>query len=533
MTSRETANMKLCALALVLAVTVAQAADRPLGRLPDGRLYILDEVDFCLTAEAARALTHAAGIRPQLAAPGLTTLHPAIRSVIGNHLSAHNWLIDRPLPAAIRQTGTDVPVIARSLTALLEAGADAAAVVEDLRQHSDIEWASLNLLHPVTHVPNDTRWTDQWGPTRIEATNAWEVTQASTTLRVAIIDTGVDLVHPDLAGRIVYQRGFGGNASGDAMRDVRGGSSIDHGTHVAGIAAAIRDNNLGIAGIANVGIMAMGCAIWDGTNQYSIGSASAAINDAIANGAAVINCSFGQASPLAESMRSALDNAQAQRVLVVCAAGNDGTNILNSGSAGWAAHTWPIIVSNIQANDNPSPTSNFGNEVTLAAPGTGILSTFTTNYMTPSATGTYGNMSGTSQAAPHVAGAAAMVRAMNPGRIDALGTRDLLYRMAEDLGTAGKDTVYGFGMLQLPASFLNVLKNANTFAGANPGFWIADGSYALPYVTIPAALAATPPGGIMVLNGGMSGVANDYPAQSFHTPVTLTAFPDRPVTIGK
>src|SRR5262249_7066892 len=158
------------------------------------------------------------------------------------------------LPTSLRHVGPDVPVIARSLTATLIAGADAAIVVEELRQHPDVEWASLNLLYPVTYIPNDALWTNQWGPSRINATNGWDLEQPSTTLRIAVVDTGVHLTHPDLASRIVYNKGFGGNSSGDAMRDVRGGSSIDHGTHVAGIAAAIRDNNIGIAGVANVGI---------------------------------------------------------------------------------------------------------------------------------------------------------------------------------------------------------------------------------------------------------------------------------------
>lgn len=527
--------MKLYLLALLLIGSAATAADRPLGRLPDGSLYIRDEVDFCLKAIPARALSRTDNLRQKVAVQSLLALHPDIVAVVGNHLSAQRWLNGEQLPAALKHADAEVPTIARSLTAMLAPGADAAVVVEALRRHPDVEWASLNVLEPVTQIPNDAQWTNQWGPSRILATNAWDVPQASTTLRVAIVDTGVDLTHPDLS--IVYQRGFGGNATGDAMRDVRGGSSIDHGTHVAGIAAAIRNNSIGIAGVANLGIMAMGCAVWNASsNTYLIGSGAAAVNDAVANNATVINCSFGQQAPLSAAMRSALDNAQNLGVIVVCAAGNDGTNILNSPSAGWAAHPWPIIVSNIQqsTNDTPSPSSNFGARIDLAAPGSGIFSTFTTNYTTPAPGGTYGTMTGTSQASPHVAGAAGMVRSMNFNRIFAPGTRDLLYRMAQDLGAAGLDPIYGFGMLQLPASFLSVLKNGNTFVGVNSGSWVPDGSYDRPYTTIPGAMAVTASGGILVLNGGASGLPPPvYPAQTFSTPITFTAFPDRPVTIGQ
>lgn len=525
--------MKRIILLSLFAASGAFAADRELGQLPTGQFYIKDEVQFCLKADAARALSPAGLARRSVPPTGLAALHPSIERVVGNHLSASNWLNGLALPAALRHSGNDVPAIARSLTAMLVSGADAAVVVEELRQHPDIEWASLNLLHPVTHVPNDPLWTNQWGPLRVRATNGWDVVPPST-LRIAVIDTGVDLFHPDLAGRIVYNRGFAGNVSGDAMRDARGGSSIDHGTHVAGIAAAIRDNNIGIAGIANASIMAMGCAVWAGgtNNQYQIGSAVDALNDAVANAAQVINCSFGQLSPLSAAMQSALDNAQNNGVIVVCAAGNDGTNIVNSESAGWAAHGWPFIVSNVRMGDALASDSNFGNRIDLAAPGSSILSTATTNYLSPSAGGTYTNMSGTSMASPHVAGAAAFVRSMSTGLIFAVGTKDLLIRMAEDIGPAGKDQSFGFGMLNLPSSMLKVLRFSTGFAGANSTPWVPNGSYDRPFATIPSALSIMPAGGTLVLNGGVGGALPSYPPQTISTPVTLTAFPDRPITIG-
>lgn len=516
-----------------MAALTASAADRSLGRLPDGQMYIKDEVEFCLKAAPARALSPAGAARRRVKSPDLTALHRAIVRVDGNHLSASNWLNGFALPARLRPAGDDVPVIARTLTAVLAKDADAATVVEELRKHPDVEWASLNLLHSLSYIPNDALWTNQWGPLRILATNAWDVAQPTATLPVAIIDTGVDLTHPDLAARIVYQKGFSGNTSGDAQRDARGGTSIDHGTHVAGIAGAIRDNGIGIAGVAHIAIMAMGCAVWDGTNTYLIGSDTVAINDAVANGAAVINCSFAQSAPLTAAMNSALNNAQSNGVMVVCAAGNDSTNIVNSPSAGWAAHPWPIIVGNVQQDDTRRPSSNFGNRIDLGAPGTAIFSTFTTNYTTPAPGGTYGSMNGTSQASPHVAGAAAMVRSMNEGFIHAAGTRDLLYRMAQDIGPAGWDQSFGFGMVQLPASFLRVLKNGTRFAGSNAAPWAPDGSYDLPYPNLAMGLSNTPWGGTLVLNAGLGGATPPaYASQTVTQAVTLSAFPDRPVTIG-
>jgi len=526
-------TLQLVAVAVLWSATL-WAADPPLGRLPDGTLYILNEVQFALRADAARAISPADATRRPADKARLAGLHPAIQEVVATHTAAERWLNGLPLPAALKHSGAEVPLIARSLTARLKPGQDAATVLGALQQHPDVEWASLNVLHPPALIPNDTFWTNQWGPVRVRADAAWDVPPASTTLRVAIVDTGVDLTHPDLAARITYNRGFAGNTSGDARRDVRGGSSIDHGTHVAGIAAAIHDNNLGIAGIATVEIMAMGCAVWDGTNQYLIGSAADAINDAVANGAAVINCSFGNAS-LNSGTRAALDNAQANNVVVVAAAGNQTNDVDNaaSGSAGWNQHPWPIIVSNTQQGDSLNPSSNYGPAIDLAAPGTTIFSTITTNYAGPNPNGNYGNMSGTSMSAPCVAGGAALVRAMAPNLVNGAAARDLLARMAQDIGAPGRDTNYGVGMLQLDPTFLWTVRNAAVFMGPNPTL-TENGTYANPYSTFGFALPNTPPGGQLVLNGAITNLTEyHYPPVSITQPLRLTAFPDRPVFIGR
>ena len=100
--------------ALILGV---HAADRPLGRMPNGSQYVKDEMDFCLKADAARALSPTGASRQPLAQSRLLALNPDIVAVIGNNLSASNWLNGQPLPAALQHTGTEVPEIARSLTA--------------------------------------------------------------------------------------------------------------------------------------------------------------------------------------------------------------------------------------------------------------------------------------------------------------------------------------------------------------------------------------------------------------------------------
>jgi subtilisin family serine protease len=517
------------------ALAKAVGADAPLGRLPDGGYYLKDEVDFKLKEEVARELSPANGNRRAVAKGRLLGMHGAIRDVVAGHSAAQRWLDGQELPERVRGQGAQVPNIARSLKAKLRDGADAAQVVVELQQHPDVEWASVNRVRRPAFTPNDARFDEQWGPQRIRAEDAWDVSLTSTSRRVAIIDTGVDLVHPDLSSRIVYNRGFGGNSNGDAKRDRRGGSSIDHGTHVAGTAAAIRNNSIGVAGVTVANIMAMGCSSWNAdANQYWICCAADAINDAVANNADAINCSFGNDS-LASSESDALDNAQDNGCLVVVAAGNDGSDVDTSDNRGWNDHGWPLIVSNVRSDDTLSGSSNFGPAIDLGAPGSSILSTVTTNYMAANANGTYGNMSGTSMASPHVAGAAVMVRGMNPNLISGSGIKSLLYRMAEDLGAAGKDNSYGNGMLQLDPAFLRPLRDAEAFVNsAFPAVIVNNGHYNLPYTNIPDALGAIPDFGTLVLNGGSTLPSSiTYPPITISKPCTLAAFPDRTVIIGQ
>jgi subtilisin family serine protease len=531
-------NLSLvAAIACSISATAgtAAAADLALGRLPDGSYYVKDEIDFGLKENIARDLSPAGPTRRPVQTGRLVGLHAGVREIVAGHTAAERWLKGEELPARLRKDNDpEVPRAARALKAKLHANQDAALVVQELRQHPDVAWASLNRVRRPTLVPNDDRWDEQWGPPRVRADDAWDVAPASTTMRVAIIDTGVDLGHPDLASRIVYNRGFGSNGSGDAKRDRRGGSSIDHGTHCAGIAAAIR-NTIGVAGIARANLMAMGCSSWNaGESEYYICCAADAINDAVANGADAINCSFGNSS-LEGSESDALDNARDNGVVVVVAAGNDGMNVDSSPSSAWNDHSWPLIVSNIQSDDTPRASSNYGSAIDLAAPGTGILSTVTTNYTAANANGTYGFMSGTSMASPAVAGGAALVQSMNPTRISGSGVKHFLYRMAEDLGAPGKDSVYGNGMMQLDPAFLRPLRDASVFVNPLQPPLLEFGTYNLPYNDVASAVSAVPAGGVIVLNGGTL----DPSSFSYPAPITITkacilqAFPDRSVLVGQ
>jgi thermitase len=235
--------------------------------------------------------------------------------------------------------------------------------------------------------PDDPFFTNQWGLTKVGASQAWDVTTGSPSINVAILDTGVDLDHPDLANKIMSNMNFSGSNTTD---DVYG-----HGTHVAGIAAAITNNRIGVAGlgyassIINVKVLGDdGMGYWSWVAQGIIWAAD--------NGANIINLSLGDSST-SSTVEDAINYAWNKGVVVIAAAGNNG----NSNPFYPAYYPNCIAVAATDGSDMLSPWSNRGDWVDVGAPGDNILSTWKGNR--------YGSMSGTSMASPHVAGLAALV----------------------------------------------------------------------------------------------------------------------------
>lgn len=240
-------------------------------------------------------------------------------------------------------------------------------------------------------VPNDPYFTPyQYGPQLIDAPSAWEVTLGSEQIKVAVVDTGVNLSHPDLADKLVQGYDF---VDGDSQPEDLNG----HGTHVAGIAAALTDNRRGISGIAPESRI-IPVRVLDRDGNGGLDRVARGIIYAANQGAAVINLSLG-APYEAYTLRRAIDYAVNQGSIVVAAAGNDGTTTPNYP----AAYAQVIAVGSVDSSDRKSGFSNFGTWVDVAAPGTDILSTYDNGY--------YAYLSGTSMAAPHVAGLAALLAA--------------------------------------------------------------------------------------------------------------------------
>jgi thermitase len=291
-----------------------------------------------------------------------------------------------------------------------------------LAQRAEIEFAEVDWIFPVQSTPNDPQYPNQWHLTRIQAANAWGVTTGHEDVVIAILDTGVDANHPDLAGRLVPGWNVY-NANSDTS-DVHG-----HGTKVAGAAAASGNNGVGIASVA-YGARVMPIRISAGD-----GSATAS---AMANGliwasdrlARVANISYAASS--SSTVRTAAQYFQNAGGVVCISAGNQGTVLT------YADNPYVLTVSATGSGDALASFTNTGTPINIAAPGVGILTT--------QRGGGYGSSSGTSFSSPVVAGVAALVFSANPN-LSGPQAHQIIMDTSDDLGAAGWDPGYGWGRI--------------------------------------------------------------------------------------
>jgi subtilisin family serine protease/sugar lactone lactonase YvrE len=304
--------------------------------------------------------------------------------------------------------------------------------LERLRSDPDVQYAEPNWRVRIADIPSDPlfpqqydmRNTGQTGGTPgadIHAAAAWDVTTGSPDVVVAVIDTGVDATHPDLAANIWTNPGEipdndiddDGNGYVDdvhgwdfANHDNDPDDDVGHGTHVAGTIAAVGDNGIGVAGVAwHARVMPLKFLSGDGTGTTA--NAISAIDYAVAMGARIESNSWGGGG-FSEAMLEAIRDASDHDVLFVAAAGNAGvdTDVIPFFPAGYDSPNI-LAVAASDKNDQLASFSNYGaTSVDLAAPGVQILSTLRG--------GLYGLDSGTSMATPHVSGAAALILSVGP-----------------------------------------------------------------------------------------------------------------------
>jgi subtilisin len=288
-------------------------------------------------------------------------------------------------------------------------------------------------------------YSDSWGVDRIDADIVHSNDNTGITAKVAILDTGIDAAHPDLTGSVAGWIDFVEGAS-EPYDDA------GHGTHCAGIISAAADGS-GVVGVAPDAMLYIAKVLNSGGSGL-LSDVAAGIDWAVTEDVQVISMSLG-ADGYTDTLKIACDNAEEAGVLVVAAAGNDyhGNKRFEWNTVDYpGAFSSVVAVGATDSSDERAYFSSTGPEVELAAPGYQILSTFPTSLDSDG----YAIMSGTSMACPHVAGTAALVFASpidtnydfdSDGLWDGSEVRAKLRDTAEELGDAGFDYWYGYGLV--------------------------------------------------------------------------------------
>ncbi len=338
-------------------------------------------------------------------------------------------------------------------------------MVSALRQNPDVEYAEPNVLLRALVTPNDPLFKYQYALSNtgqvigsvpgspqgkatadIKAPAAWEETKGREIIVVAVVDTGVDMDHPDLKNKIQNSGKDFVNNDNDATDD------FWHGTMLAGIIGAQCDNGEGIAGVAwNCKILPV--KVLDNTGVGSTDKVAAGILWAADNGAAVINLSLGSETGT-ETLRAALKYAYDKGVVIVAAAGNAGGNVYYPA----AYDTYVLSVAATDYNDTRAAFSNFGSRIDVAAPGVRILSTVPTWYWGPDVL-PYAYADGTSFAASYVSGLAALIKSLKtwltPAQI-----MDIVRYSADDVNSSqylGKDEYLGYGRINMEKALVPLI----------------------------------------------------------------------------
>jgi len=304
----------------------------------------------------------------------------------------------------------------------LPAGADEVAVMNELRKSRKFKYVELDMAMAASAIVNDPGFSQSWELTKIQSPAAWDSANGSG-VTIAILDSGIDSSHPDLAPNLVPGWNFYDNNSNTA-------ETFGHGTYVAGVAAMVANNSKGGAGVAyGAKIMPVRIASPDGYAYAS--TMSQALYWAADNGARVANISYGGV-PGNSTVQSAAQYMRSKGGYVVAAAGNSG------GLENVAANDSILAVSATDQNDARASFSSYGPYVDVAAPGVDIYS------VVPG--GTYGTFWGTSFSSPIAAATVALMMSANP-KLAAADIDKIIKSTATDLGAPGFDQYFGYGRI--------------------------------------------------------------------------------------
>ena len=312
-------------------------------------------------------------------------------------------------------------------------------------RHADANIMQYALGAPTSgEAPDDEFFPMQYGMLQKNIPLAWKVTTGDPNLVVAVVDTGIDYNHPDLKDRVVKGQDFSFRPGRFFNRKDPNGPMDDnaHGTHCAGIIGATANNMVGIAGVAP-GVKLMAVKVLGksgGGTEYDV---MKGVAYSITNGAKIVSMSLGGTATTSVE-RKFYEAAVLSGALVVAAAGNSADGL------GFPA-AYPGVLS-VGATDSGGGLARFSNHdqsMSVTAPGVGILSTIPGE--------TYAKFSGTSMAAPFVAGAAALVWSKHPDWT-AEQVKSQIERTAKDMGAPGPDSIFGHGEIDVTAALADERK---------------------------------------------------------------------------
>ena len=399
-------------------------------------------------------------------------------------VAPHNEVSDAELEGIYKGHGGKlIKKITKIRTHVIKVPAQALDAVESaLSKNPKVKYVEKNFLHEVNFVPSDPGYSSQWHLPRISAPSGWDISVGSSSTPIAGLDTGVDPTHPDLAAKLLPGYNFVSNNTD--IHDTHG-----HGTATAGVAAAIGNNGIGVAGVAwNNPIMPI--VVASSTGSVSSSASASGIIYAADHGAKVINMSYGGGGG-SSTEQNAINYAWSKGLVLVAAAGN------NSSSSPFypAAFNNVVAVSATDKSDNRTSFTNFGSWVDVAAPGYYIYTT--------KRGGGYSNWIGTSFSSPQVAGLAALILSLNPALSNAQVV-DLIKSNADDLGSAGFDQYFGWGRINVfQAVSAADMVPALSVAIVNP----TDGNTVSG--TVPVSTTASSDAGIMKVELYVDGVLKD------------------------
>ena len=303
-------------------------------------------------------------------------------------------------------------------------------------EHPAIHFAEPDaLVVSGLHMPNDPDFSvlsRSYAQQLINLPLAWDHEQGISDVVIAVLDTGVALTHIEFVGRLVSGKDLV-NGDDDPNDD------HGHGTHIAGIIVANIDNEAGLAGVCPA-CMLMPIKVLDENNLGAWSTIARGITFAVDNGANVINLSLGSTQP-SQTVKHALQYAHDHGVLIVAAAGNQGSSDLFYP----AAYPNVLAVAATNQRDERWALSNYGDYIDIAAPGDNIYSTAAVDTNPPNG---YSSMGGTSMAAPFVAGLAGLILSQEPSRT-VPAVIEIIQNSAIDLGEEGKDQIFGHGRIDI------------------------------------------------------------------------------------